>query len=228
MTDDNLSPSSRSLLEAARPGLGPDAEVAKRMRAKIAASVGAGAGIATVAAVKSGLAAKLAIVSAVVLVGVGAAVFALSNTDDEVRAPAVTPSVSEPLELPGSAHHVEREPQREVHLPAIDARPTKIATPTTPVVTPAKPAKPSLAREVELVDQAMTALRSKDFRAALGAVATYRSETAGAGQLAQDAAAIEVEALCGARDPSGPTKLAAFEVTYPSSAQHARLEEACK
>jgi hypothetical protein len=86
----------------------------------------------------------------------------------------------------------------------------------------------NLSREVELVDLAMAALRRGDADAALRTVAEYAVEAAGAGQLTQDAAAIEIEALCQLHDPSARDKLAAFDAKFPRSAQRARLAGACK
>ncbi|MCX5747348.1 MAG: hypothetical protein NT062_33195 [Proteobacteria bacterium] len=233
--DPELGTSARSLLDAARPALGPDAEAARRMRTRIAASVGGGVGLATgAAAVKSGLAAKLAIVGVVAVIGGGAALFALTRASDPVDAPSVkfavhaprSPISDPPRPTSVGDDHVETlPPSPEQEMPAVDAR----KKPVSPTTTPATPAtQPSLAREVEIVDRAMAALRGKDFRGALSAITTYTTETAGIGQLAQDAAAIEVEAACGLHAADGPARLAAFDRRYPSSAQHARLEEACK
>ncbi|HWU87301.1 MAG TPA: hypothetical protein VN253_08500, partial [Kofleriaceae bacterium] len=84
-----------------------------------------------------------------------------------------------------------------------------------------------LAREVELVDRAMAALHRGDPSGALAAVHAHGVETAGAGQLAEDAAAIEIEALCRLHDPSVGAKLAAFDARWPESAQRARLPTRC-
>jgi hypothetical protein len=84
-----------------------------------------------------------------------------------------------------------------------------------------------LAREVALVDQAMAGLRRGDTTAALDAIHRYDAETAGGGQLAEDAAAIAVEALCQQGDGSASAKLDAFDRRWPHSAQRARLSTAC-
>ncbi|HET9622811.1 MAG TPA: hypothetical protein VFP84_15665, partial [Kofleriaceae bacterium] len=107
------------------------------------------------------------------------------------------------------------------------AQPPAISPATTPAISPA-PASATLAREVELVDLAMAALHHGDPRAALRTVATHGAETAGRGQLAEDAAAIEVEALCQLREPAAAGKLDAFDRRFPHSAQRARLTAACR
>jgi len=85
-----------------------------------------------------------------------------------------------------------------------------------------------LAREVELVDLAMAALRRGDAGTALVTVQRHAAETAGNGQLAEDAAAIEIEALCQLHDPARNAKLAAFDVRFPRSAQRSRLDRSCR
>jgi hypothetical protein len=84
-----------------------------------------------------------------------------------------------------------------------------------------------LSREVELLDQAMAGLRRGDTAAALDAIRHYDIETAGRGQLAEDAAAITVEALCQRGDPASGAMLEAFDRRWPHSAQRARLLGAC-
>jgi hypothetical protein len=94
-----------------------------------------------------------------------------------------------------------------------------------PVVPPPAP-EVSLAREVELIDQAMASLRAGHATEALAAVAAYHRETSDHGQLTEEAAAIEIEASCtlhvDVRD-----KLAVFDRAWPSSAQRSRLTVAC-
>lgn len=85
-----------------------------------------------------------------------------------------------------------------------------------------------LAREVELVDLAMAALNRGEPRVALSAVQRHAAETGGRGQLAEDAAAIEIEALCQLHDPATAIKRAAFDARFPRSAQRSRLEDRCR
>jgi len=85
-----------------------------------------------------------------------------------------------------------------------------------------------LGREVELIDVAMAALRRGDAAGALRTMQEYAAEAGDAGQLRQDAAAIEIEALCKLRDPAARDKLAAFDARFPHSAQRTRLDAACR
>ena len=85
----------------------------------------------------------------------------------------------------------------------------------------------SLGREVELIDRAMAALRRGDPGAALRGMQDYAREAGGGGQLAEDAAAIEVEALCKLGDPAAADRRARFDTRFPRSAQRARLAAAC-
>jgi hypothetical protein len=108
------------------------------------------------------------------------------------------------------------------------------ATPPHSAATHAAPAAPrrapvaDLAREVELVDLAMAALNRGEPRVALSAVQRHAAETGGRGQLAEDAAAIEIEALCQLHDPATAIKRAAFDARFPRSAQRSRLEDRCR
>ena len=73
----------------------------------------------------------------------------------------------------------------------------------------------------------MAALRRGQPSAALAAVRVHAAETAGGGQLAEDAAAIEIEALCRMHDAAVTAKLAAFDARWPQSAQRSRLTTRC-
>ncbi len=97
------------------------------------------------------------------------------------------------------------------------------ATAAAPALVRPARATVSLAREVELLDLAMAALRRSDPTGALRAVKQHTAETAGRGQLAEDAAAIEIEALCHLDDPTTHAKLEAFDARFPRSAQRSRL-----
>ena len=214
MTDDQLGPHGRALLDAARPALGPDPETARRMRARIAATVGGGA--AAGVAAKSTFAAKLGLVGVVAALAIGAVVYGQRTPPS---APTRAPFVAQTAAVAPVPPVIEpTAPEIEQEMPAIDlARPK--ANP---------PIEITLAREVELVDHAMAALKAHDPRAALASLHTYGVEARGHGQLAEDAAAIEVEARCALADPEAPSRLAAFERRYPRSAQRARLAELCK
>ncbi len=217
MSDDHLGPYGRALLDAARPALGPDPDAARRMRAKIAVSVGGGA-VAGVAA-KSALAAKLGIAGVVAALAIGALVYATRSpapTPVPPMAPtpvAVAPAVVVPVQEP--VEPVEQE------MPAVDVSPQRpVAKPAVTEIT--------LAREVELVDHAMASLKQHDARDALASIRIYDIESRGRGQLAEDAAAIEVEATCTLHEPNATARLTAFDQRYPRSSQHGRLAELCK
>ncbi|HEX4420068.1 MAG TPA: hypothetical protein VH165_19270, partial [Kofleriaceae bacterium] len=104
------------------------------------------------------------------------------------------------------------------------------APPSAPPRAPAQAAAPpaiGLAREVELIDRAMAALRGGDPAEALRMVRRHTAETAGHGQLAEDAAAIEIEALCQLHDPSTNRQLEVFDARFPRSAQRSQLTNQC-
>ena len=238
MTDE-LGSSARALLDAARDGLSPDAAAIQRMRSKIDLAVGGAAAGGAAAATGSSLAAKLGIVAVVAAVATGG--YLLATRDRGSARPVVPVTAPAPAKVAAPAPSTAPAPvivateEPAPIKPVVKARPVARAT-----TLPAKSAevvlapdeitskrKPvDLAREVELVDRAMAALR-RDARAALVALRTYETETAGAGQLAEDAAAIEIEALCKLSDPAVPTKLATFDKRWPESAQRSRLTTRC-
>lgn len=240
MTDE-LGSSARALLDAARPGLAPDAAAIQRMRSKIDLAVGGAAGGAAAATTGSTLATKLGIVAVVAAVATGGYLLATHDRGPAPRAvvPVTAPA---PAKVVVPAPSIEPAPVPLASEPPPPVKPTVKAKPVAkPTAAPDKPAEVvlspedmtpkrkevTLAREVELVDRAMAALRRGDPRAALAAVRTHGTETAGSGQLAEDAAAIEIEALCKLGDASVPTKLAAFEKRWPESAQRSRLTTRC-
>ena len=61
----------------------------------------------------------------------------------------------------------------------------------------------------------------------LAATDSYMTEIGDGGQLAEEAAGLEVEALCRLGAEAAPSKLAAFAQRWPRSAQRARLAAAC-
>jgi hypothetical protein len=79
---------------------------------------------------------------------------------------------------------------------------------------------------VELIDRAMLLVRRGDARDALVTVATFQRETRGHGQMAEDAAAIDIEARCRLREDV-TSRLAAFDRRWPTSAQRSRLQDVC-
>ncbi len=212
-----LSPSTRALLDAARGG-GPDAAAIARMRSKIDGAVAGAPAIATATTKGSLLAGKLGLVAFAVIVATGA--FVISTRSQS----AVEIVVAEPAALDPIARS-----QRGVREPAPAAAPElEIEMPPTHRTPLVRPKPIELAREVELVDRALTALRRGDARGALAAVRIYTTEAGTRGQLAEDAAAIEVEALCTLHDPTAAAGHSAFEARFPSSAQRTRLTAACR
>ncbi len=223
-----LGPSARALLDAARGG-GPDAAAIARMRGKIDAAVSAPVATATTSTVTSSLAGKLGLVALALVVATGAILLA-TRTRPEVDGLASHEIAAPPPASPATV----REPASVA--PGIDPAEIEIENPAqrpdarnvAPVARP-KPLKTiELAREVELVDRAMTALRRGELRAALAAVRLHATETSNRGQLAEDATAIEIEALCTLRDPNATARLSAFDARWPTSAQRARLTAACR
>ena len=225
MTERELGSSARALLDAARGGA-PDAAVIARMRGKIDESVTATPAPATAAT--STLASKLGLVALALVVATTAGILATrhSSTTEiashEISVPAVAPSKQTVREAPPP---IVAAPDATSLIEIETTVPHKKAARVAPA-----PSKKSitLAREVELVDRAMTALRRGELRAALAAVRLHGTETAYRGQLAEDATAIEIEALCRLHDPQATARLSAFDTRWPTSAQRARLTAACK
>ncbi|MBL0219212.1 MAG: hypothetical protein IPQ07_35750 [Myxococcales bacterium] len=216
---DQLGSSARALLDAAREGLGPDAAAIGRVRAKVGAQVGAGAA--------TGLALKLGLVGIALAVAVGVGLYA--TRDHAALSASETPAIDLPSARSEASPPVVRPGAAAEGMPVIEMAPQS-AVRARPVLRADAPvaAGITLTREVELIDLAMAALRRGDAGAALVAIHTHARETRGAGQLAEDAAAIEVEALCRLHDPAVASKLEAFDTQFPRSAQRSRLTTVCK
>ncbi len=222
---DGLGPEERALIAAGRDLLGPDAATVARLHAKIGVAVAApAAGVATAAVV------KLALVTAVVG-SVGGVLYtrhdggqvastlappavAVTETAEPDVSPRIAVTEREPAPAPPRVERIERPAAPQV----MEAAPVE-APPPPPVV--------NLTDEIQLVDRASNALRAGKYAAVLAAIATYEAKTGGHGQLAEDAAAIEVEARCKAGDPTASDRLAAFTQHWPRSAQRSRLIKAC-
>jgi hypothetical protein len=198
---------SRSLLNAARGGLGPDPEVAARVRARVGAAVGAPVA-KPIPSGGSGLLLKLGAV--VIVAGVVTGGLAL-RSDARVESPRVSASSTQ-------ADIVEPSPSvatREHAAPAVPKQ-------AQPVAEPA-----SLSREVELIDQAMSALRRNEPATALASMKTFDRETLGRAQMAEEAAAITIEARCGLGEDVA-ARIEAFDRAWPTSAERARITDACR
>lgn len=228
MSAPELSPSARALLDAAREGMSPDAAAIARVRGKVTAAAGGAAASALV--IKLGLAGVLAAVT------IGAIVYSRSND-----APAMAPQLALPAEsTPARVHAVvpveaptETETETETEAEAAEASPIEMAAepmrrPEVKLTVDVEPA--DLAREVELIDRAMKALATNDPNRALATIKLHVAETRGKGQLAEDAAAIEIEALCRLHSPTTTitAKLDAFDARFPRSAQRSRLSTRCQ
>ncbi len=214
-----LGPTARALLDAARSG-GPDTAAIARMRGKIgAATVPA----ATSATVTGSLASKLGLVALALVVATGAVLFATSDRDE------VVPLASHEISQPPPLVQAVRDSALPNVVPSIDPTAIEIepSAPPRRVALASKPEPIGLAREVLLVDRAMTALRHGNANGALLAVRAYATEAGQRGQLAEDAAAIEIEALCTLRDATAVAKLARFDGRWPTSVQGPRLARAC-
>ena len=72
----------------------------------------------------------------------------------------------------------------------------------------------------------MVSLRKHAPAAAIEAIRVFDRETLGQGQMAEDAAAIEIEARC-RLGYSVTSQLAHFDRRWPESAQRERLQTAC-
>lgn len=239
MSDDVLDPELRSLLDLGRDELGPDPETIARLRGKIeTAALAAGAGVGIVGLAKTvaakSLAVKLAIVASVT-VATGAVIHVVDVARRD-PAPIVAPAVP----APAVKHVVETPlppapPRVTIEAPVATPPPAHsigtvapVAPPPRPHAPPKAPAHATLARETELVDLATRALREGDFAAVHAAVMNYTREAGGAGQLAEEIDAIEVEALCRAHDETATHKLAAFDARWPHAGQRHRLSAACQ
>ena len=199
------------------------------MRAKVGVSIAAagGAGLSLAAKLLISLVATGAIVGTVVAVRSSS-----SATLEET--PRVTVQLQPEEVRPAAVEHIAPEASPpppaaiepvEPHVAPVPV--TAVATPPPPVVV-AAPVHATLAREVELVDTAQAQVRHRELDAALVTLRTYTIETAGRGQLAEDAAAIEVEALCRLANPTATRASTRSIASGPCSAQRARLVEACK
>ena len=218
-----MSPSTRALLAAAREGLGPDPGAAARVRARLDAALAGTATAAAPAAATGSLALKLAAL-VVAAAGAVAVVTIPQRAAAPTSAPALTLDEAAQLDVPApTVQGATREPAAPPPLEPVAvhlAMPPEAPPPRSPA------AEVSLAREVELIDDAMASLRAGDPTAALAAIAAFHRETGDRGQLLEEATAIDIEASCKLH-LDVTSKLAAFDRTWPSSPQRARLTAAC-
>ena len=232
----SLGPTSRNLVAAARNGLDPSPDVAARVRAKVALAVGGAASVASTSAGRASVVSgKLA-----AMIAAGALVVTTWLVVRSSSPPAVPPAISTPSVTTNDEPQVEPHFTSSVHaeaapLAAPAAAAAKVAAvpvietpvaeaPAAPIAAPVTPA--TLAREVALLDAAMTSLHENDPADTLATLAIYDRETLGHGQLAEDASALEIEARCRTNQPVAD-KLATFDQRWPRSVQRARITERC-
>jgi hypothetical protein len=232
-----LGPLARNLVAAARSGLEPSAGSAARVRARVALVVRGGASAGAAPAPVARRVSKLARTKlAAIVATTGALVvggwFAAHRATTVPQAPAIALSAP-PLEVASSSRtrvtsitHDERVAAPSVTSTTV-ARITSVvpranAASAQGVADPVAP--PTLAREVALLDAAIASLKANAPAAALSTLATYARETQHHGQLAEDAAALEIDARCRAHEPV-ETQVVEFGARWPSSVQ--RLTSAC-
>jgi hypothetical protein len=240
-----LGPVSRNLVAAARSGLDPSAASAARVRARVALAVGAGASpgaAASAPSVASGPAAvarKLAVTKlAAIVATMGALVvggwFAMSRATStpqvpeiSLSAPSLEVTTSRRAHVTWSAHDelVAAPGVSSTTVPRLEAVVSRAAASPTPTVA-GPDAAATLAREVALLDAAIAALKAGAPAEALSTLAIYARETRDHGQLAEDAAALEIDARCRLHEPVD-AQVAAFVARWPSSVQRARGTRAC-
>ena len=234
-----LGPLARNLVAAARSGLDPSAASAARVRARVALAVGGGASTGGAPAPVARLAPKLAVTKLAALVATTGALavggwFAVHRATTVPQEPAIALSAP-PHEVASSSRtrvtsvtHDERVAAPSV-TPATVARiksvvPRGNAASVQEVAYPV--ASPTLAREVALLDAAIASLKGNAPAAALSTLAIYARESQHHGQLAEDAAALEIDACCRAHEPV-EAQVVEFVARWPSSVQRARLPSAC-
>jgi len=236
----SLGPTSRNLVAAARRGLDPSADIAARVRAKVALAVGAGATAATTTPRAASVAPKAAAIGAgkvVVIVAIAGALLTVAwfvqRTPAVQVAPAIIVPAASELDSPDELHVAASGGDNAVAVaPMVHAtRPAHSAAPAIAKAPPPAPAIESvpavtLAREVALIDTAMSSLRAGDPANALATLVVYDRETGGQGQLAEDAAALEIEAHCRTNTPF-TDQLRAFDDRWPRSVQRERIVTAC-
>lgn len=188
----------------------------------------------TAAAGSSSLLLKLG--AALLVVGVSAGIVVVGR--DAERTPEV-PQLSLPPDhaddVPPRVHvAAPNDPLALPDDPPVRATPAAQSSSIPPVqAAPPAPSVPAverelatLSREVELIDLAMVSLRKNAPRAAIEAIRVFDRETFGKGQMAEEAAAIEIEARCTLREDV-TAALADFDRTWPESAQRERIQTTC-
>lgn len=216
---------SRQLLAAAREGLAPDPAIAARVKARVTAAVAGATAVATPSmvatpsAVGSGsLIAKLG--AALLIVGI-VATTAVVLHERRLDAPRLALTSGDDIDEPRATERIAAQDEAPAREPVHARQVAAVDKAAIEIVEPA-----SLSREVELIDRAMASLRAGSAAAALQSLKTFERETQGQGQMAEEAAAIELESRCVLREDV-TARLAAFDRKWPSSAQRVRITTAC-
>lgn len=146
---------------------------------------------------------------------------------DDVSARVHVAAPNEPLALSDEplAQPDEPAPRPRPVAPSASHARVEATVPPAPVSAIERPPA-TLSREVELIDLAMVSLRKNAPRAAIEAIRVFERETFGQGQMAEEAAAIEIEARCTLREDV-TAALADFDLEWPESAQRERIQTTC-
>ncbi|AKF05678.1 hypothetical protein [Sandaracinus amylolyticus] len=235
----------RSLIDAAREGLGPSAEERARLRRAVAATIagGAVAGTAVSGAAASATAAKaVAAWSAWKIV----AAAALATTVVGGAAIAVIASRDAPSPRREVAPDAPVDPLPEVHLAPIDApeqpateepapeppaperaAPVRAASPDRVQPRATGPARDALLAETALLREAHRALRAHDATRALALLDDHAARFP-QGALREERAATRVLALCEAGlTAAARTEADRFLAAHPRSMHAARVRASC-
>ena len=222
-----LSTAACAVLEAGRKGLAAPAGAREQMQAQVFTAAGVAGPAASTpespSPVPLPLAAKLFVVGALVVGGVGIGWWSLRDTPAPPRAARVAvtapPAVAPPPQVTPIAPPA---PPAPVPAPAPAARPTR-AKNRAPVPSPAA----GLADELRLVSAARGALVDGNPRAALAKIATYERRFAH-GELAPEAAMVRIDALCAAgRVADADAEVDRFVDRWPNSPHRRRALLGC-
>jgi hypothetical protein len=235
MSDNELRPAARDLLDVARTARTPSEQHRERAYQALVAGLGgtAAVGTAKVASAAAKVAAKStfawlkwALPAALVMSG-GAGAYVWSSREPAPPAPAAqvapkappaapvaepTPVNEEPVALPSAAPDAESKP----------------AQPALPSPKPsAKPSGDALVQELSLLHEALAASRSGNAARALE-LAREHARQYPASRLGIERSAIEVRSLCSLGRPAEARKVAdRLRARAPSSPVSAALKDTC-
>jgi len=234
MSDNELRPAARNLLDVARTARTPSDQRRERAYQALVAGLGgtAAVGTAKVAVAAGKVAAqgtfawfKWALPAALAVSGgIGAYVWSMPepaapSSPAPVRAPAEveapTAAPAQPLEAPVAADSRSAQPEAEIKLAAPSPKPS------------AKPAGDALVQELSLLHEALAASRSGNAARALE-LAREHAQRYPASRLGIERSAIEVRSLCSLGRPAEARKVAdRLRARAPSSPVSAALKDTC-